>query len=309
MWLFVRFLPHGKSGFGSASTAEDVTAGLDLSGRTVLVTGSNSGLGLETARVLALRGARVLAAARSVEKAQQAVASLPGAFVPLACELADPQSVRACVQSVKQLGFPLDAIICNAGIMALPKRERAFGYELQFFTNHIGHFMLVTGLLDALSERGRVVVLSSTMHKRAPSAGIEFDDLSGERNYTAWGAYGQSKLANVLFAKQLAKRFAGSGRTANAVHPGVIPSPLARHFSPISRAVYTSVGPLFLKDMARGAATQCYVAVHPDAAAISGEYFADCNVKQASAQGRDAALAERLWSESERIVAGLPASA
>lgn len=306
MSLFVRFLPNGKSGFGSASTAEDVTAGLDLSGRTVLITGSNSGLGLETARVLAGRGARVLAAARSVEKAQQAVADLPGTFVPLSCELADPRSVRACVVSVKQLGFSLDAIVCNAGIMALPKLEQAFGYELQFFTNHIGHFMLVSGLLDSLSQRGRVVVLSSAMHKRAPRAGIDFDNLSGERHYTAWEAYGQSKLANVLFTKQLAKRFAGSGRTANAVHPGVIPSPLARHFSPISRAVYTSVGPLFLKDMARGAATQCYVAVHPDVAATSGEYFADCNVKQPSSHALDADLAERLWSESQRIVAGLP---
>jgi WW domain-containing oxidoreductase len=308
MSLFVRFLPHGKSGFGSASSAEDVTEGLDLSGRSILITGSSSGLGLETARVLALRGARVLAAARTLEKAQQSVAALPGNFIPLACDLADPHSLRACVAALKQLALPLDAIICNAGIMALPKLNQAFGYELQFFTNHIGHFLLVTSLLDMLGEQGRVVVLSSAAHRAAPSAGIDFDNLSGERGYVPWQAYGQSKLANILFAKQLAKRFAGSGRTANAVHPGVIPSPLARHLPAAARAVYTSVGPLFLKDVPRGAATQCYVATHPALARVSGEYFADCNLKQPTAHALDEALAERLWNESERIVAALPSS-
>lgn len=308
MSLLVRFLPNGKSGFGSASTAEEVTQGLDLSGRSILLTGSNSGLGLETARVLALRGARVLAAARTVEKAQQALAGLPGDFVPLPCDLADPRSVRGCVATLKQLALPLDAIICNAGIMALPELNQVFGYELQFFTNHIGHFLLVTGLLELLAEQGRVVVLSSAAHRHAPRSGIDFDNLSGERGYVPWEAYGQSKLANVLFAKQLAKRLAGSGRTANAVHPGVIPSPLARHLPAAARAVYTSVGPWFLKDISRGAATQCYVATHPALAAFSGEYFADCNLKQPSAQARDDALAERLWHESERIVAALPTS-
>jgi NAD(P)-dependent dehydrogenase (short-subunit alcohol dehydrogenase family) len=308
MSLLVRFLPNGKSGFGSASTAEDVTQGLDLTGRSILITGSNSGLGLETARVLALRGARVLAAARSVEKAQLALAGLPGNFVPLACDLAEPSSVRACVATVKHLGLSLDAIVCNAGIMALPKLNQAFGYELQFFTNHVGHFMLVTGLLEALAEQGRVVVLSSAAHRHSPSAGIDFDNLSGERAYVPWEAYGQSKLANILFAKQLAKRLAGSRRTANAVHPGVIPSPLSRHLPAVARAFYTSVGPLLLKDMARGAATQCYVATHPALAGVSGEYFADCNVKSPSDHARNDALAERLWLETERIVAELPSS-
>jgi NAD(P)-dependent dehydrogenase (short-subunit alcohol dehydrogenase family) len=308
MSLLVRFLPNGRSGFGSASTAEDVTEGLELSGRSILITGSNSGLGLETARVLALRGARVLAVARTVEKAQHALAGLPGNFIPLACDLADPDSVRACVATVKQLGLPLDAIVCNAGIMALPKLSQAFGYELQFFTNHIGHFMLVTGLLEMLGEQGRVVMVSSTAHRHPPSAGIDFDNLSGERGYRPWEAYGQSKLANVLFAKQLAKRLAGTRRTANAVHPGVIPSPLSRHLPAIARGVYASLGPLLLKDMARGAATQCYVATHPALAGVSGEYFADCNVKPPSAHARNDALAERLWIESERVVAALPSS-
>jgi NAD(P)-dependent dehydrogenase (short-subunit alcohol dehydrogenase family) len=226
----------------------------------------------------------------------------------LACDLADPHSVRACVATLKQLALPLDAIICNAGIMALPKLEQAFGYELQFFTNHIGHFLLVTESLELLGEQGRVVVLSSAAHRHTPKAGIDFDNLSGERAYVPWEAYGQSKLANVLFTKQLAKRLAGTGRTANAVHPGVIPSPLARHLPAVARAVYTSVGPLFLKDVPRGAATQCYVATHPTLAGVSGEYFADCNLKQPSAHALDEVLAQRLWNESERIVAGLPSS-
>jgi WW domain-containing oxidoreductase len=112
----------------------------------------------------------------------------------------------------------------------------------------------------------------------------------------------------VLFTKQLAKRLAGTGRTANAVHPGVIPSPLARHLPAVARGVYTSLGPLFLKDVPRGAATQCYVATHPTLAGVSGEYFADCNLKQPSVHALDQVLAERLWNESERIVAGLPSS-
>src|SRR5688572_9284239 len=176
----------GESGFGWGSTAEQVTEGLDLRGRTVLVTGSNSGIGLETVRVLGLRGAQVIAAARTEDKARGAIQGLAGDFVPVSCELSDPASVRACVDTVKKHGRRLDALICNAGIMALPKLERAFGYELQFFTNHIGHFMLVTGLLDALAENGRVVVLSSAAHGSAPPGGIQFDNLSGEKGYWSW---------------------------------------------------------------------------------------------------------------------------
>src|SRR5690606_29144580 len=122
----------------------------------------------------------------------------------------------------------LDVILCNAGIMALPKRELRHGQELQFLTNHLGHFGLVTGLLDQLRERARVVVLSSAAHQLAPRGGIQFDDLTLEHNYTPWLAYGQSKLANLLFARALAGRLAGTQRTANAVHPGAVATPLTR---------------------------------------------------------------------------------
>jgi NAD(P)-dependent dehydrogenase (short-subunit alcohol dehydrogenase family) len=205
----------GPSGFGYGSTAEESTQGLDLSGRTYLVTGANSGLGLETVRVLSLRGARVIAAARTAQKAQAACGGFGAKVHPVACELSDP----ACVAAVKAYGAPLDAIILNAGVMGLPKLQQAHGYELQFFTNHIGHFILATGLLGQLADKGRVVALSSSAHQFAPNAGIEFDNLSGERGYSPWRAYGQSKLANLLFAKELARRLAGTGKTANALHP------------------------------------------------------------------------------------------
>jgi WW domain-containing oxidoreductase len=295
----------GPSGFGYGSTAEVVTQGIALKGKNFLVTGSTAGLGIETVRVLAQRGARVFATGRSKEKAAAACDRVPGVIVPLACELSDPKSVRACVAAIKQEGVKLDGIIANAGIMALPKLEQAFGYELQFFTNHIGHFLLITELLSELSDNARVVVLSSDAHESAPKVGIDFDNLSGERGYSPWAAYGQSKLANLLFAKQLAKRLAGTGQTANAVHPGVIKTSLSRSMSPVVRFALSVAEPLALKSVAEGAATQVYVATHPSLAGVSGEYFSHCNIAKPSALARDAALAERLWTESERIVAKL----
>lgn len=307
MSLLALFTSKGPSGFGYASTAEDVTQGLDLRGKTYLVTGCNSGLGLETLRVLTLRGAKVLAAARTVDKAKEAcLVATGGQTVPLACELSDPASVRACVETVVQSGVKLDGLIANAGIMALPKLEKAHGLELQFFTNHVGHFMLVTGLLDALKEDGRVVMLSSDAHKRAPRGGIQLDNLDGAKGYTPWGNYGQSKLANLLFAKELARRFAGTKRTANAVHPGVIHTPLSRHMGKVVDALYGVLGALAMKTIPQGAATQVYVATHPSLAGVSGQYFASCNVAVPRADAEDAALAKRLWDVSEQLVAALP---
>ena len=305
MSLVSMLSPNGKNGFGAGTTAEEVTAQLDLKGKTILVTGCNSGLGQEAMRVLALRGARVLGTARSVQKAKEACDAVKGDTVPLACELADPASVRACAKAVHDLGVRLDAIICNAGIMALPKLEQAHGYELQFFTNHIGHFILVTNLLDVLADDGRVVMLSSGAHRQAPKGGIEFDNLSGERAYGAWKMYGQSKMANILFAKELATRFKGTKKTASAVHPGVIPTNLSRHMNPIAKTVFGWIQPLVLKTVPQGAATEVYAAVHPSLATDSGHYFADCNVASTRAEANDPAIAKRLWDVSEQIVAGL----
>ncbi len=306
MSLYQYLQKPGPSGFGHGSSAEDVTAGMSLGGKTFLVTGCSSGLGLETMRVLALRGARVLGTARTLEKARAACASVGGDGVPLACELSDPRSVRACVEAVLARGERLDALIANAGIMALPRREQAFGVELQLFTNHVGHFLLVTGLLDALADDGRVVMLSSRAHLRAPREGIRFDDLAGDRDYTPWGHYGQSKLANLLFAKELARRLGGTRRTANAVHPGVIPTNLSRHLPRAAAAVFRAVQPLVLKTPAQGAATQVFVATHPSVATVTGEYFADSNLARPRADANDPELARRLWEVTEEIAARLP---
>ena len=293
----------GPNGFGYGSTAEEVTLGVDLGGQTILLTGCNSGIGLETLRVLAKRGAHVIGCARTVEKARAACDEVDGETTPMACELSEPASVTACVDAVQQLGRPLSAIVCNAGIMALPKLELKHGYELQFFTNHVGHFLLVTSLLEQLADDGRVVMVSSDAHKGAPSAGIQFDNLDGSRGYSPWANYGQSKLANLLFAKHLAKRFEGSGRTANSVHPGVIRTNLARNMNPIARVALSIGEPLVLKTIAEGASTQCYLAAHPDAAGVNGKYYADCNEAEPSRHGRDDALAAKLWDVSEKIVA------
>ena len=305
MSVYQLFKRRGPSGFGYGSTADDVTEGLTLQGRTILLTGCNSGLGLEAMRVLALRGAKVLGTARTLEKAKVACAAMPGQTVPLACELSDPRSVRACVEAVRRVGDRLDAIICNAGIMGLPKLEQAYGIELQFFTNHVGHFILVTRLLDRLADDGRVVMLSSDAHRRAPREGIRFDDLAGAKGYTPWGHYGQSKLANLLFAKELARRFAGTRKTAYAVHPGVIKTNLSRHMPPLANLVFGLVGPLVLKNVAQGAATEVYAAVHPAAATTPGAYLADCNIARPRPDAEDPALARRLWEVTESIVARL----
>ncbi len=299
MSIYALFKGTGPSGFGYGSTAEQVTDGLSLAGQTILVTGCTAGLGQEAMRVLQLRGASVIGTARTIDKAKAA-----GSSVPIACELADPASVRACVEAVKRHGAKLDAIICNAGIMGPPKLELAHGYELQFFTNHIGHFILVTGLLDQLTPMGRVVMLSSEGHRIAPREGIQFDNLDGAKGYGRWRAYGQSKLANLLFATELARRLAGTTKTSNAVHPGTIATQLTRHMGAMAVAA-AIFSPLVLKTVPQGAATEVYVATSPKLAAVSGEYFADNNLAKPRADARDPTLGKRLWDVSEKIVAAL----
>lgn len=303
------FLPWsnetGPSGFGSHSTAEDVVADLDLADRTILVTGSNTGLGFETARVLVDRGARVLAAARTRQKAEQTCERLPGRADPLVCELSEPASILACVETVRDGGARLDAIVANAGIMALPELETKYGYELQFLTNHVGHFLLVTELVESLTAEGRAVIVSSAAHRRAPEGGIDFDNLDGSRGYAPWRFYGQSKLANLLFATELHRRFEEDDehqRAAFAVHPGTVKTDLIRHLHPALEWFVDVVGPLFMRDIEHGAATQAWAAAHPDAGEYGGEYLVDCDVAEPTSAGRDRELARRLWRETEGIV-------
>lgn len=293
------------SPFGADSTAEEVTARLDLAGKTYAITGANSGLGYETMRVLAMRGARVIGIARTMEKAETACASVTGDTTPASLDLGDFGSVVDCAAMIRALGIPLDGLICNAGIMALPERELLYGIEKQFVVNHLGHFILVNQLLETVmaAPQGRFVLLSSLAHRRAPEAGIQFGDLafsSGE--YDAWTAYGHSKLANALCSLELARRLSGTPTTSNSVHPGVIDTNLGRHLPWYLQAAGTLFGWAFMKSVEEGAATQTYVATSPGLAGVNGYYFADCNPDPGeTAAMRDEAMAARLWQVSEDI--------
>jgi len=288
--------------FNFDSTAEDVTEGLDLTGQTWLVTGSNSGLGLETIRVLALRGANIIAAARTEEKAERALHSINTSGVALACELSDLSSVQDAIEKVKSRTTPLAGIIANAGIMALPTLQQKNGIELQFYTNHIGHFALVTGLCEQLTENGRVVMLSSGAHFYSRASGLELDNLSGEKDYDDWRMYGRSKLANILFSNALNKRFAGSLRTSNAVHPGVIKTNLARHVDDAEKMYESIASQVRVKTIEQGAATQCLVATHPSLAGVGGKYFSDCALARTASIAQNEALAEALWNISKDLI-------
>lgn len=291
------------SPFGRDSTAMEVTEGLDLRGKTAFITGCNSGLGLETMRVLTQRGVHVIGAARTLEKAETACATMTGTATPVACELSELQSVADCGRAVRAMGMPLDMVILNAGIMSLPELEQVNGIERQFFVNHIGHFTLASYLTDQAiaAEQGRFVVLSSSGHSAAPDAGIEFDNLSGERDYRPMKMYGQSKLANGLFTRELARRLSGTSATANCVHPGVINTNLGRHFPKWQLVAAELIGWTFMKSLEAGAATQTYVATAPALAGYSGYYFADCNPVMPDPRMLDDAQATQLWAVSEEI--------
>jgi len=293
------------SAFDEDSTAEDVTFGLDLTGKTILVTGANSGLGYETARVLALRGAHVLATARNAEKAAKAAASIYGKVTPLVCELTDFDSVAACAMSVEKLGKPLDVLICNAGIMGKPDREVARGLEKQFVVNYLGHFLLAQSLLQPLTAapQGRIVMISSSLYTKAPAAGIEFDNLAGEKSYDLFSAYGQSKLAMALFAAEFSRRYPASNITANALYPGVINTSLFKHQPWYVKLGFSLGGWAFLKSVEEGAATQCYVATNPSLNKVSGAFFADCNpIVAEGPHVSDRALAKKLWDVSLELL-------
>jgi NAD(P)-dependent dehydrogenase (short-subunit alcohol dehydrogenase family) len=288
------------SAFGKRSTAEDVTAGIDLSGKTALVTGCNSGLGQETLRVLALRGAHVIGAARTLEKAEQACSGVEGKTTPLAVELTDLPGIVAAAQQVADMGVALDMLILNAGIMQLPELQLVHGVERQFAVNHVGHFLLTMRLLDQVvaADAGRVVVVSSGAHRWAPK-GIRFDNLDGSQDYDPREAYGVSKTANGLFSRELARRLAGTNATSNSLHPGVIPTNLARH---LPERNYDMSNPMF-KTIPEGTATQCYVATSPDLTGVTGYYFDDCNPAVPNEHMQDDAMAAKLWALSEQLVA------
>ncbi len=291
-------LPRGP--FGVTSTAEEVTEGLNLDGKHVVVTGCNSGLGLETMRVLAGRGAHVIGTARTAEKAESACASIDGKTTPIVLELSSFDSIHQCTREINALDVPIDILMCNAGVMALPELQLVNGVEAQFAINHLGHFLFTNNLLEAVkkAQNARIVMVSSCAHFGAPEGGIEFDNLDGAKSYAPWPAYGQSKLANGLFAAELSRRLAGTGITANSLHPGVIKTNLGRHLPARDEEEEASI---YDKSIPQGAATQCYVAAHPIPAPISGQYFVDCNPAVGSPYLYDEGLAKELWSVSEKL--------
>jgi len=284
-----------RSSFAAGATAEEVTAGIDLAGKTIVVTGCNSGIGLETMRVLALRGAHVIGTARTPERGQEACASVKGKATPVVLELSDFDSVVACANAIRAMNTPIDALVCNAGVL-LTDLQQVRGLEMQFVVNHLGHFILVNRLLERVTAapQGRVVVVGSVAHQFVPQGGIQFDNLSGK----GWErqAYGHSKLANGLFSLELSKRLQGTRATSNSLHPGVVATNIMRN---MSRGGGGGFGGM--ETPAQGAATSCYLASNPKLARVTGLYFADCNPSEQSNYQKDPAMAAKLWQVSTEL--------
>ncbi len=299
-------LPTGP--YGAESTAEEVTAGMDLAGQTVLVTGCNSGLGYETLRVLTLRGAHVVGTGRTLEKAAEACASVEGMATPMALELSSFQSAVDCAEELQAEGLVPDVVICNAGINTFGDLELVDGIEKMFVVNHLGHFVLVNRLLPALRAAGNARIVhvgSRSAYTGAPAQGIDFDNLRGEGVFDAQEAYGRSKLANALFSLELSRRLQGSGVTSNVIHPGLVKTNIARTAPGWLRSAFDLFGSVIAKSPAQGAATQVYVATNPVIEGVSGAYFEDCNPVNVSGDHHifDVPMAQRLWAESELMTA------
>ncbi|KAL3834402.1 hypothetical protein ACJIZ3_009138 [Penstemon smallii] len=318
MWLFKR---RGPSGFSSSSTAEEVTNGIDASGLTAIVTGASSGIGSETARVLALRGVHVVMGVRNMDAGKKVketiVKEVPSAKIDaMELDLSSLASVSKFASEFRSSGRPLNLLINNAGVMAPPFKLSKDKIELQFATNHLGHFLLANMLLDTMKKtarktkrEGRIVNVSSEAHRLTYKEGIRFDRLNDEEGYAKWAAYGQSKLANVLHANELGRRLKEEGAeiTANSLHPGVITTNLFRHMGVfegnlgVFEGLVGTLGKLVFKNVQQGASTTCYVALHPQLKGVSGEYFSDNNLAKASSTATDGDLAKKLWDFSMNL--------
>jgi NAD(P)-dependent dehydrogenase (short-subunit alcohol dehydrogenase family) len=317
--------------FGATSTTDDVLAGVDLRGKRILVTGVSAGLGMETARALAARGANVIGAARDLEKAAQAIAdarreaaAAGGSIELIALDLASLASVRNCADRLREEGKPIDIIIANAGVMATPFGKTADGFETQFGTNHLGHFVLVNRLAPLIPSGGRVVMLASSGHRFAD---VDLDDPGFERTpYDPFVAYGRAKTANILFAVAFDQRHRARGVRAAAVHPGGIHTELARHMDEgqmtallegINKQLESEGNaPFRFKTVPQGAATSVWTAVVAAADAVGGRYCENCHVSETVADdvvitpvsegvrhyALDAAHADALWRKSEEMV-------
>ena len=306
--------------FGFSSTAAEVIAGVDLSGKRAIVTGASSGIGVETARALADAGAAVTLAVRNTEAGERVAAEIRdstgnSAVTVGALDLSDLTSARAFAAA---WSGPLDILVNNAGVMAIQELTiSASGHEMQFATNHLGHFALALGLHDALAaaDSARIVAVSSGGHLRSP---VVFDDIDyAFRDYDPFGAYGQSKAANVLFAVEATRRWRADGIVANAVMPGGIATPLQRHlpshYAADALDAFRAAGTDF-KTVEQGAATSVLLAASPLLEGVGGRYFENCNeavhVERRGKPGQggvapyalDPANAERLWELSLKLI-------
>ncbi|XP_010671837.2 short-chain dehydrogenase TIC 32, chloroplastic [Beta vulgaris subsp. vulgaris] len=312
MWFLNR---KGSSGFSGYSTAEEVTEGINGNGLTAIVTGATSGIGAETARVLALRGVHVVMGVRNMaaarEMKEKISSDIPSAKVDaMELDLSSMASVRKFASEFTSSGLPLNILINNAGIMATPFMLSKDKIELQFAINHLGHFLLTNLLLETMKKtvhesnrEGRIVNVSSRRHQLSYPEGIRFGKINDPTGYNSLSAYGQSKLANVLHANELARHLEEDGVeiTANSVHPGVVDTDIFRHHS-LFRGLVNLVGRCIVKNVQQGAATMCYVALHPNVQGIRGKYFVDCDIAKASPQSNDADLARKLWEFSSGLV-------
>jgi len=285
-----------------------------MEGKTVVVTGGNSGIGLETAAALAAMGARVVLTARNAEKGRAAVGEISErlgghAQVQLVVfDLSDMASVRRGAEEILDVAPRLDVLVNNAGIVLSERRVTVDGYEATFATNHLGPFLLTNLLLDRIraSAPARVVTVASTAHSAA-RRGVPFDDLQSERRYRSMRVYGESKLANILFANELARRLEGTGVTSNSLHPGTVRTGYARNGDAKGFLAFgvTVAGPLFLSP-AKGAATSVYLASSPEVADVTGRYFVKCKPRQPRTWALDPEAAEQLWSVSEELTGLVP---
>jgi len=304
--------------FGATSTTDEVLAGVDLTGKRILVTGVSAGLGIETARALAAHGAQVVGTARDLAKAEAATgevrrdaAASGGTFEIIELDLANLESVRACAKKLLDKGESFDVIIANAGVMATPFGRTADGFETQFGTNHLGHFVLINRVAPLIRKGGRVVNLSSAGHR---ISNVDVNDPNFEYTpYDSFIAYGRSKTANALFAVAFDQRHRKRGVTATAVHPGAIQTELARHMEPGGLQQFK----FQYKTIPQGAATSVWAAVVAPADEVGGRYCENCHVGQVveddvviedvAGEGvRKYALdlqnAETLWRKSEQMV-------